>query len=115
LSYFNLFNITKKIFLNRNEVGGGLQQVAMGIGKGVINGDGKAIVTGIGDGVTSIGTGVVKGTESVVTGAAEGVFHVGKGLISGLASLGKGIGHAVQGKTPPRRQNSLPRSRNHYK
>jgi hypothetical protein len=80
----------------------------MGLGKGVVTGDGRAILTGIGDGVTSIGTGVVKGTESVVTGAAEGVFHVGRGLISGIASLGKGVGNAVQGKTPKRNQNDLP-------
>lgn len=101
-------------FCNNCEVGGGLQQVAMGVGKGVVTGDGKAILTGIGDGVTSIGTGVVKGTESVVTGAAEGVFHVGKGLFSGMTSLGKGVGNAVQGKTPKRKQNNLPpASRNH--
>lgn len=34
-----------------------------------ISGDGSMVVNGIGDGVTSIGTGVLKGTESVVTGA----------------------------------------------
>ena len=83
-------------------VGGGLQHVAAGIGKGVTTGDGTAILTGFGDGVTSIGTGVLKGTESVITGAAEGVFSVGKGLFSGVRSLGSNLGNAVQGKRPDR-------------
>jgi phage-related protein len=83
--------------------------VALGIGKGVASGDGSMVVNGIGDGVTSIGTGVLKGTESVVTGAAEGVFSVGKGLFSGVASLGKGVGNAIQGKKPPRDRKKPPR------
>ena len=96
-------------------MGGGLQQVAMGFGRGVRTGDGGAILTGFGDGVTSIGTGVVRGTESVVTGAAEGVFSIGKGLFTGVTSLGKGVGRAVQGKKPkkkvdPRKASSEKRS-----
>jgi len=87
-------------------VGGGIQQVAVGIGKGVVTGDGNAVLNGLGDGVVSIGTGVVKGTESVVTGTAEGVFSVGKGLFNGIRSIGTGVGNAVIGKPknqrPPR-------------
>jgi len=44
-------------------VSGGLQQAALGIGKGANTGDGTAILTGIDYGVTSIGTGVLKGTD----------------------------------------------------
>lgn len=78
--------------------------MAVGIGKGVMTGDGSKVVNGIGDGAMSIGKGVLKGTESVVSGAAEGVFSVGKGLFSGVASLGKGVGNALQGKKPDRKR-----------
>ncbi len=93
-------------YVSRYIVGGGIQQVAVGIGKGVVTGDGSAVLHGLGDGVVSIGTGVVKGTESVVTGTAEGVFSVGKGLFNGIRSIGTGVGNAVVGKPknqrPPR-------------
>ena len=59
----------------------------MSIGKGVVSGDASMVVNGIGDGVTFIGTGVLKGTESVVSGSGEGVFSVGKGFFSGVTSL----------------------------
>lgn len=91
-------------------VGGGLMKVAVGVGKGVTTGDGAAVVNGIGDGVTSIGTGVLKGTESVVTGAAEGVFSVGKGLFSGVKSLGAGVGNAITGKPKNNSKKRPPRS-----
>ena len=83
-----------------------------------MTGDGNAVLTGLGDGVTSIGNGVLKGTESVVTGTAEGVVSVGKGLFSGIKSLGTGVGNAVIGKPkkqkPPSRggdSSSHPRRR----
>ena len=79
-------------------VGGGLLLTAKGIGKGVTTGNGAAVVNGLGEGVVSIGTGVVNGTESVVTGAADGVFSLGKGLFSGVKSIGKGIKGGVTGK-----------------
>ena len=68
-----------------------MQQVALSKGKGVVSGDGSMVVNGIGDGVTLIGTGVLKGTESVVSGAGEGVFSGGKGFFSGVTSVGKGL------------------------
>jgi len=73
-------------------VGGGIECVAKGIGKGVATGDGRHVFEAIGDGVASVGTGLVEGTESLVTGAAEGVFSAGKGLFKGVQSVGKGIG-----------------------
>ncbi len=73
---------------------------AKGVGKGVTEGDGKAILTGIGDGAASIGTGFIKGGESVVTGVGDGVFSVGKGLFKGVQNIGKGIGGAVVGQRP---------------
>lgn len=98
-----------KILWQLLKVGGGIQQVAVGIGKGVVTGDGSKVMTGIGDGVTSIGTGVLRGTESVVTGAADGVFSVGKGLFDGVASVGRGVGNAIQGKKPQRERKLPPR------
>ena len=83
--------------------------MAVGIGKGVASGDGSAVLHGIGDGVNSIGTGVIKGTESVVTGAAEGVFSMGKGILGGLSSVTRGVSNAVQGKQPPKRKKRPPR------
>jgi len=79
-------------------VSGGLLLAAKGIGKGVIHGDGKAVASGLGDGVVSIGSGVIDGAESVVTGTAQGVFSVGKGLFTGLQTMGKGVGKAVTGE-----------------
>lgn len=84
------------------KVGGGILLTAKGIGKGVTTGDGAAVVNGLGEGVISIGSGVIKGTESVVTGAADGVFSLGKGLFSGVKSIGKGIHGGVTGKTRKR-------------
>ena len=77
---------------------------AKGIGKGVTTGDGAAVVNGLGEGVVSIGSGVIKGTESVVTGAADGVFSLGKGIFSGVKSIGKGIQGSATGQ--PRKKSS---------
>lgn len=79
---------------------------AKGVGKGVIHGDGKAVLTGIGDGAASIGNGLLKGGESVVTGVGDGFFAVGKGLFSGAKSIGQGIGGVVTGKPPSRQGNT---------
>jgi phage-related protein len=72
--------------------------IGKGVGKGITTGDGRAVVSGITEGVTSVGTGVGQGVESVVTGAAGGVYSVGTGLFSGVKSIGKGIGGAFAGK-----------------
>jgi len=85
-------------------VGGGVAMAAKGVGKGVMHGDGKAVLTGLGDGVVSIGNGLLKGGESVATGVGDGVFAVGKGIFSGAKSIGKGFGGVVTGK-PPSRQS----------
>lgn len=79
--------------------------VGKGVGKGITTGDGRAVVSGITQGVASVGTGVGQGVESVVTGAAEGVFSVGKGLFSGVKSVGKGIGGAFGGKPSKKKSN----------
>jgi len=55
-----------------------------GIGRGITTGDGRAVVSGLSQGATSVGTGVGQGVESVVTGTAEGVFSVGQGLFHGV-------------------------------
>lgn len=88
------------------EVGGGLLLTAKGVGKGVTQGDGKAVLTGIGDGAVSIGNGIFKGGESVVTGVGDGVFAVGKGLFKGVQNIGSGIGSAVTGNSTNRRPKS---------
>jgi len=94
-----IFLIFSPIFiLMFTSVSGGLLLAAKGIGKGVIHGDGKAVASGLGDGVVSIGSGVIDGAESVVTGTAQGVFSVGKGLFTGLQTMGKGVGKAVTGE-----------------
>lgn len=74
----------------------------LGITKGVATGDAKALA----DGVGSIGTGVLKGTESVVVGVGEGVFHVGKGLFNGIRRLGSGVGDAFTGSAPGSNRSS---------
>lgn len=79
-------------------VTGGAILIGKGIGKGITRGDSKAVVTGLADGVVSVGTGVGQGVESVVTGVGGGVLSVGKGLFSGVKQVGKGIGGAVSGK-----------------
>ena len=89
-------------------VGGGLLLTAKGVGKGVSEGDGKAVLTGLGDGVASIGNGLLKGGESVVMGVGDGVFAVGKGLFSGVKNIGMGLGGAVTGKP----HNRLPQGEN---
>lgn len=96
---------TNELFIYFNQlVGGGLLLTAKGVGKGVTQGDGKAVLNGIGDGAVSIGTGIVKGGESVVTGVGDGVFAVGKGIFKGVQNIGKGIGGAVIGKPPKSRK-----------
>jgi len=86
-------------------VSGGAMMMGKGVGKGITTGDGKAVISGITQGVASVGTGVGQGVESVVTGAAEGVFSVGKGLFSGVKSVGRGIGGAFAGKKPPKKKS----------
>ena len=77
---------------------------AKGVEKGLTKGDGKAVLTGIGDGAVSIGTGIIKGGESVVTGVGDGFFSVGKGIFKGVQNIGKGLGGAVVGKPPRSRK-----------
>jgi phage-related protein len=79
-------------------VSGGALLITKGVGKGITTGDGRAVVSGITQGVASVGNGVGQGVESVVTGAAGGVYSVGMGLFSGVKSVGKGIGGAFVGK-----------------
>ncbi len=81
----------------------------------MVEGDGKALLTGLGDGVVSIGNGVVKGGASVVEGVGDGIFAVGKGLLSGVKSIGMGLGGAVTGKPTTNNQHrniSTPRTNN---
>jgi hypothetical protein len=92
-------------------VGGGIILASKGVGKAVTSGDGKAAITGIGDGAVSIGNGIIKGGESVVTGVGDGVFAVGKGLFSGVKSVGMGLGGMVTGRPPSRKAPKKPRSR----
>ncbi|CAB9496929.1 Putative vacuolar protein sorting-associated protein 13A [Seminavis robusta] len=79
-------------------VTGGMLLVGKGIGQGVTQGDGKALVSGFSKGLTSVGTGVGQGVGTAVTGTADGVLSVGKGLFSGVRTIGKGIGGAFVGK-----------------
>ena len=81
-------------------------KLSKGIGKGIATGDGHAVVSGITDGVTSLGAGVGQGVESVVSGTAEGVISVGHGIFTGARSLGRGIGDAFKGKKASRPRNS---------
>ena len=76
-----------------------------GIGKGIATGDGKTVVSGISQGLSSVGTGVGQGVDSVVTGTTEGVLSVGHGLFSGVKSIGKGIGGAFTGKSPKKKRH----------
>merc|ERR1712226_380715 len=69
-------------------VGGGIELAAKGIGKAVITGDSQAVLTGLGDGFISVGSGLVDGAEDLATAAGEGFFSVGQGLFSGVKSLG---------------------------
>lgn len=50
---------------------GGAVMVGKGIGKGLIEGDGRAIATGLTEGATSVGTGVGQGIETLVHGTAR--------------------------------------------
>jgi vacuolar protein sorting-associated protein 13A/C len=79
-------------------VTGGALQIGKGIGKGITEGDGRAVASGLVQGATSVGTGVGQGVESVVMGVGEGVVTAGQGVFSGVMSIGKGIGDAFQGK-----------------
>jgi len=87
-------------------VGGGIMLTAKGVSKGVLDGDGKAVLSGFGHGFVSIGNGIAKGGESVVTGATDGVVAIGKGFFSGAMSVGNGLGRAVVGKQPERKNDS---------
>lgn len=88
-------------------VTGGAQQIGKGVAKGVTEGDGKAVLTGLGEGVASVGTGVGQGVGTVVTGAADGFLAVGSGITTGFKSIGKGIGGVFGGKKPrkPNKKN----------
>ena len=97
--------------MHLSTVTGGMLLVGKGIGQGVTQGDGKAFVTGISKGFTSLGTGVAQGLGTAGTGAADGVLSVGKGLFSGVKTVGKGIGGAFTGKQPSPRNK--PRSPGH--
>lgn len=79
-------------------VAGGVMLVGKGLGKGITQGDGRAVATGLMQGGAAVGTGVGQGIESVVTGTAQGVLNVGQGLFSGAKNVGKGFGGAFLGK-----------------
>jgi hypothetical protein len=84
-------------------VAGGALQIGKGIGKGIVKGDGKAVVTGFQQGFVSAGSGLATGAETVVVGATDGIISVGRGLFSGVKNVGKGIGGAFTGKKPGRK------------
>jgi hypothetical protein len=80
-----------------------------GIGKGVKEGDAKALVSGLSQGVASVGKGLGKGLESTVMGVADGVVTCEKGIASGARSIGSGSAHAFTGgkkKRHPSQGNS---------
>ena len=77
-------------------VGGGVLLAAKGIGKGITTGDGSAVVSGLGDGLNSMGTGIGRGVETAALGATDGVLTAGQGLVSGVGSVGRGIGNAFR-------------------
>ncbi|GKY92337.1 hypothetical protein MPSEU_000204700 [Mayamaea pseudoterrestris] len=77
---------------------GGAVIVGKGFGKGLIEGDGRAISTSLSDGATSVGTGVGQGIETLVQGTASGVYSLGNGIFSGVKTIGQGIGGAFTGK-----------------
>jgi len=79
-------------------LGGGAVIAAKGIGRGISEGDGKAVLDGLGGGANSVGTGVKKGVTSVATGLGDGVTSVGKGLWSGVRSSWGGVQGAFNGK-----------------
>ena len=77
-------------------VGGGVLLAAKGIGKGISTGDGSAVISGLGDGLNSMGTGIGRGVETAALGATDGVLTAGQGLVSGVGSVGRGIGNAFR-------------------
>lgn len=77
-------------------VGGGVLLAAKGIGKGITTGDGSAVISGLGDGLNSMGTGIGRGVETAALGATDGVLTAGQGLVSGVGSVGRGIGNAFR-------------------
>lgn len=80
--------------------------MAKGLGKGIVEGDGKAVVTGLSRGVQSVGNGFGQGVESTVMGAADGVVTCGEGIVTGAKSIGKGFASAFsggKGRRDPRR------------
>jgi phage-related protein len=91
-----IFSLTKLLLL---EVTGGALIMGKGIGRGITSGDGRAVASGLVQGVTTMGTGVGQGVESVISGTAEGALSVGQGLFSGVKNVGKGIGGALLGKS----------------
>lgn len=86
-------------------VAGGALQIGKGIGKGIVKGDGKAVLDGFQQGVASAGGGLAIGAETAVVGAADGLFSAGRGLFSGVKSVGKGIGGAFTGKKPEKKEH----------
>jgi hypothetical protein len=80
-------------------VAGGFAIAGKGIGKGVMKGDGKAVLSGLSDGAVSMSQGVGQGVESAVMGAADGFLSVGHGIFSGAKSIGKGFGGAFKNST----------------
>jgi hypothetical protein len=58
--------------LQFTSVTGGALIIGKGIGKGVTTGDGKAVLSGIAEGATSVSTGFGEGVGTAVIGAADG-------------------------------------------
>jgi len=77
--------------------------MAKGIGKGIMHGDGKAVVSGFSRGAQSVGNGLGQGVESAVMGAADGVVTCGEGLATGVKSIGQGFVSAFSGGKQQRR------------
>mmetsp|Transcript_4276 Transcript_4276/g.8218 ORF Transcript_4276/g.8218 Transcript_4276/m.8218 type:complete len:3387 (-) Transcript_4276:172-10332(-) len=72
-------------------LGGGVQIVGKGIAKGVTTGDGKHLVSEVGTGIATMGSGLGQGVETALEGTVSGVFSVGRGLFSGAKSVGRGL------------------------
>ena len=95
-------------------VGGGVLLAAKGIGKGITTGDGSAVISGLGDGLNSMGTGIGRGVETAALGATDGVLTAGQGLVSGVGSVGRGIGNAFRvgsGEGPINSTSTAPSAR----
>ena len=103
--YFFFYFLQAELHQSSCAVTGGMLLAGKGIGQGLTQGDGRALVSGVSKGLNSVGTGVGQGVGTAVTGAADGVLSVGRGLFSGVKTMGKGIGGAFGGRREDSRRN----------